>query len=85
MTSNDNTTAQMLLFPIQIIETSDELMKLEMSEMLLQFRLAYFRVQRRILNNEVISEEDKQDINRHITNGNEAFDRYGYPPLPLLF
>jgi hypothetical protein len=85
MTYNDNTTAQTLLFPIQIIESSDERMKLEIPEMVLQFRLAYFRVQRRILNNEVISEEEKQDINRHIKNGNEAIDRYSYPPLPMLF
>lgn len=85
MTSNDNTAPQLLLFPIQIIKSSDELMKLEMFEMVLQFRLAYFRVQRRILNNEVITEEDKQDINRHIKNGNEAFDKYGYSPLPMLF
>lgn len=85
MNQNDNTASQLLLFPIQIIETSEERMKLELPEMLRQIRLAYFRVQKRVLNNEVFSEEDKQDINRHIRNGNEIFDKYGQPHLPLLF
>lgn len=79
MTSNDNTAAQTLLFPIQERETNDSTSD---DELVLQTRLVFIKALNDAAAGKRILGEDTKEA---IRVGNELFKRWGYPTLYLDF
>ncbi len=85
MTSNDNTAAQTLLFPIQELETSGERLKLPFPDLVVQFRLVYARICKEVEAGEITDDFQKQELRKHINNGNKAMIEKGFKPFPIPF
>ena len=79
MTSNDNTAAQLILFPIQEAPINAIMSD---AEVVLQCRLAVTKEINLFLFGKIIySEEDMQQLRQRIWKANSIFIKYGFSPI----
>lgn len=79
MTSNDNTAAQTLLFPIQEREFTDDLSD---HETIQQYVLRYTKYVNMVRTGQITpSEESNEAIRRGVRRVNEILTEYGFKPI----
>lgn len=85
MTSNDNTTAQTLLFPIQVENDSARRLQMSDNDLLQQYRLALAEFSNGVATGQITCEKRKEEGRRHIWNVNNILRRNGYKPIEIDF